>query len=57
VTELERIIRDRIEAARPEPAITAMRERARQAAAPPLLNPASREPLRVQFPKQACATS
>ncbi|MBI1873654.1 MAG: hypothetical protein HYS05_07170, partial [Acidobacteria bacterium] len=46
---LERSIRDRAEAARPKPRIEQMREQARQAAAPPLLNPASREPLRVKF--------
>ncbi|HJZ71434.1 MAG TPA: secretin N-terminal domain-containing protein [Vicinamibacterales bacterium] len=49
VTELDRIIRDRIEAARPKPAITQMRERARQASAEPILNPASREPLNFRF--------
>ena len=50
VGELERLIRDRIEAARPAPAITAMRARAAAAAAEPVLNPASREPLRVAIP-------
>ena len=35
----------RIEAARPRPAIEQLRERARAASAPPMLNPASREPL------------
>ena len=49
VTELDRIIRDRIEAARPKPAITQMRERARQNSAEPILNPASREPLNFRF--------
>jgi len=48
--ELERTIRDRIEASRPKPAIQEMRERARQATAEPVLNPASREPLRLNFP-------
>ena len=43
------MIRDRIEAARPRPQITQLREQARQAAAEPLLNPASRDPIRVQF--------
>jgi type II secretory pathway component GspD/PulD (secretin) len=47
--ELEKMIRDRIEAARPRPAIEQLREQARQAAPEPVLNPASREPLRIQF--------
>ena len=46
---IERTIRERIEAARPRPAIEAMREQARLESQPPLLNPASREPLRIQF--------
>ncbi len=49
IAELERIIRDRIEAARPKPAIQGMRERARAASAEPVLNPASREPLNLHF--------
>jgi general secretion pathway protein D len=49
VAELDRIIRDRIEASRPKPAIQAMRERARAASAEPILNPASREPLNLHF--------
>lgn len=49
VGELERTIRDRIEAARPKPAITQMRERARQTTPEPILNPASREPLSLRF--------
>src|SRR5262245_57062228 len=49
VTSIDQIIRDRIEAARPRPAIDELRERARAAAAPPMLNPASREPLIVRF--------
>jgi general secretion pathway protein D len=49
VAELDRKIRDRIEASRPRPAIEQLRERARQASAPPMLNPASREPIRVVF--------
>src|SRR4029077_2741865 len=40
ITALDRTIRDRIEATRPQPAITQMRERARAASAPPaLINP------------------
>jgi len=49
VAELDRTIRDRIEAARPKPAITQLRERARQNSAEPILNPASREPLNFHF--------
>jgi len=47
--ELEKTVRERIEAARPRPPIEQMRERARQQAAPPMLNPASREPIDVRF--------
>ncbi|HWF86129.1 MAG TPA: tetratricopeptide repeat protein, partial [Vicinamibacterales bacterium] len=50
VEQLQKTIRDRAEAARPKPAITAMRERARAASAEPILNPSSREPLHVHFP-------
>ena len=46
---LERTIRERIEAARPPAAIEAMREQARRETAPPLLNPASRDPLVFDF--------
>ncbi|HMB78834.1 MAG TPA: FecR domain-containing protein, partial [Vicinamibacterales bacterium] len=49
IVELDRTIRDRIEAARPKPAIQGMRERARAASAEPILNPASREPLNLTF--------
>jgi general secretion pathway protein D len=49
VAELDRTIRERIEASRPRPAIEQLRERARAASAPPMLNPASREPIRVVF--------
>ena len=48
VVELEKTIRDRIEASRPRPAIEKMREDAR-AQALPLLNPASREPIKINF--------
>jgi type II secretory pathway component GspD/PulD (secretin) len=50
VQELERTIRDRIEAARPRPAIEQLRENARQATPLPTLNPASRELLTMRFP-------
>ena len=49
IAELDRVIRDRIEASRPRPAIQGMRERARAASAEPILNPASREPLNFHF--------
>jgi general secretion pathway protein D len=49
IIALDQTIRQRIEAARPRPAIEAIRERARASATEPLLNPASREPLRLSF--------
>jgi general secretion pathway protein D len=49
VTQLDQTIRARIEAARPRPQIEQIRERARAASTEPLLNPASREPLRLSF--------
>jgi general secretion pathway protein D len=49
VAELDRTIRERIEASRPKPPIIAMRERARAASAEPMLNPASRDPLKIEF--------
>jgi general secretion pathway protein D len=49
IAELDRTIRERIEASRPKPAIQALRERARLASAEPILNPASREPLNLHF--------
>lgn len=49
VAELDRTIREHIEASRPRPAIEQLRERARAASAPPILNPASREPVRMSF--------
>jgi general secretion pathway protein D len=48
VAELERTIRERIEKSRPRPPIQQLREQAR-AQSTPLLNPANREPLRVNF--------
>ena len=47
--QLEKIIRDRIEASRPKPAIVALREQARLAGSAPLLNPASRAPIDITF--------
>jgi general secretion pathway protein D len=52
VVQLEKIIRDRIEASRPKPPIVALREQARLAGSAPLLNPASRAPIDISF-KQA----
>jgi general secretion pathway protein D len=49
VRELEQKIRDQIEAARPKPRITQLQEAINQAAAKPLLNPASRIPLSMKF--------
>jgi general secretion pathway protein D len=49
IAAIERTIREQIEAARPKPPIQAMRERARQASAEPILNPASREPINIRF--------
>ena len=50
VSELERTIRERVEAARPVPKINQLQQQARNA--PPLLNPGSREPLRMNFGQQ-----
>jgi general secretion pathway protein D len=49
VTQLDQTIRQRIEASRPRPLIEQLRERARAAPVEPLLNPASREPLKVDM--------
>lgn len=48
VATLERAVRARADAARPRPAIQDARDRARAASAPPILNPASREPLNLR---------
>ncbi|HET7696763.1 MAG TPA: cohesin domain-containing protein [Vicinamibacterales bacterium] len=53
VAELERTIRERIEASRPKPQIEQLRSQASRLGAPPLLNPASREPLRLNFGAQS----
>lgn len=47
-SEIERLLRDRIEAATPRPEIERLREQARRSTEP-VLNPASREPLIVNF--------
>jgi type II secretory pathway component GspD/PulD (secretin) len=49
VAELERAIRERVEANRPKPRIDQLRTQARGINAPPLLQPGSREPLRINF--------
>jgi general secretion pathway protein D len=49
VAEIDQTIRRRIEAARPRPEIEMLRERARAASAPPVLNPQSRELLEFHF--------
>ena len=49
VAELERTIRERLEATRPKPRIDILRNEARGANQPPLLNPADRVPLRINF--------
>ncbi|HWW86363.1 MAG TPA: FecR domain-containing protein [Vicinamibacterales bacterium] len=49
VAELDRTIRERIEASRPKPAIQQLRERARAASPEPILNPTNREPLNIRF--------
>ena len=51
--ELERAIRDRMEAARPRAPIEGMRDVARRETAPPLLEPASGEPLSLRFVDQS----
>jgi type II secretory pathway component GspD/PulD (secretin) len=47
VADLDRTIRDRIEASRPVPPVQQMRERAR--GQDPVLNPASKDPLDIRF--------
>ncbi|HTI39209.1 MAG TPA: secretin N-terminal domain-containing protein [Vicinamibacterales bacterium] len=49
VAELERTIRERLEAAQQRPRLEQMRQQAKAVNAPPLLNPASREPIRLHF--------
>ncbi len=47
--ELDRELRERLEASRPRPAIEAMREQARRNSPEPVLNPTSKEPLSLRF--------
>jgi type II secretory pathway component GspD/PulD (secretin) len=49
IQELEKKVRDTVEAQRPKPTITQMREQARRTSPEPLLNPASRDPLSLRF--------
>ena len=51
--ELERDIRDRLEASRPRSPIEEMQDVARRETAPPLLDPASGEPLSLRFVDQS----
>src|SRR4051794_8503723 len=49
VAELEKTIREKVDASRPLPRIEQLRQQARTLQGPPLLNPASRDPLRINF--------
>jgi general secretion pathway protein D len=49
VADLDRVIRERIEASRPRSRIADMRDKARRMSPEPILNPASREPLNFNF--------
>src|SRR5690606_29645675 len=49
VAELDRLVRERIEASQPKSPIETMRERARRGSPEPVLNPASRDPLDTRF--------
>ena len=49
VADLEKTIREKLEATRPLPRIEQLRQQARTMQGPPLLNPASRDPLRINF--------
>ena len=51
--ELERAIRDQLEASRPQSPIEAMQDVARREMEPPLLDPASSEPLSLRFVDQS----
>jgi general secretion pathway protein D len=51
--QLQQALRDKMEAARPRPPVEQMKERARQSGAEPMLNPGSREPLRLKFAANA----
>src|SRR5947208_14008611 len=49
VADLEKTIREKLEASRPSPRIELLRQQARTTSGPPLLNPASRQPLSMNF--------
>ena len=49
IIALDQAVRARIEASRPKPAIEQLRERVRATSGEPLLNPTSREPIRLTF--------
>ena len=49
VAELDRVIREKIEASRPRSRIAEMRDKARRMSPDPILNPASREPINWKF--------
>lgn len=49
VADLDRTIRERIEASRPRSRIADMRDKARRLSPDPVLNPASRDPLNIKF--------
>ena len=49
IIALERMIRDQVEASRPRSQVQQLRDRIRQTPVEPILNPASRDPLRIQF--------
>ncbi|MEQ1910851.1 MAG: secretin N-terminal domain-containing protein, partial [Vicinamibacterales bacterium] len=49
IIALDQAVRLRIEASRPRPAIEQLRERVRATSGEPLLNPTSREPIRLTF--------
>ena len=51
IANLQRILREQLEAARPVAPMETLREQARRAGAPPVLNPASDEPLSLEFSK------
>ena len=48
-SEIERMLRDRLEASAPRPEIEKLREQARRQTTEPILNPASRDPLSIRF--------
>jgi general secretion pathway protein D len=49
VAELDRVIREKIEASRPRSRVAEMRDKARRMSPDPILNPASRDPINWKF--------